>query len=197
MAKLIWRFQAIFYNGFRRNPVSSHILKTENEAIIRMIETLPKNTIGKVLDLGSGSGNSLTFLHFGAGMITALDYSLPMLRYTKRFFPYVFFLNGNACVLPVKENRFDLVMGIGLLEYIRDMEGFFHEIYRVLKPAGYVIFTVSPPVWQTNLRRILGHKIYARKNSQVAEILNKHSFILLKRERTWLQQQYLVQKHEK
>jgi ubiquinone/menaquinone biosynthesis C-methylase UbiE len=194
MAKLIWRFQAIFYQGLRRNPVSSGILKKENEVIIRMIKTLPESIFGKILDLGSGSGNSLSLLPFGTGIITALDYSLPMLSYTKRFFPHVFFLNGNACALPVKKNRFDLVISIGLLEYIRDMEEYFYEIHRILKPGGYVIFTVSPPAWQTKLRRFLGHRIYARDDIQMIEILKEHSFIILKQEKTWLQQQYLVQK---
>jgi ubiquinone/menaquinone biosynthesis C-methylase UbiE len=194
MAKLIWRFQAIFYHGFRRNPVSSRLLKTENEMITLLLECLPVQSLGTVLDLGCGSGNSLSLLPFRAGTIAALDYSLAMLRYAKRFFPHIYFLNANTCSLPVKENRVDLIICIGLLEYIRDITAFFDEIYSVLKPRMYAIITVSPPSWGTNLRRLLGHRIYARDDKMMRNIFKRHSFIILKQEKTWLQQQFLIQK---
>ncbi len=194
MSKVIWTFQAFFYDLLRKNAISSRILRKENDAILSMLQMLPENCWRAVLDLGSGSGNSLSLLPSKTGFIVAVDYSYRMLKRSRVFFPNVLYLNGEAVALPLKHNIFDLVVSVGLLEYLPDADAFFSEIFTKLKSDGYLVFTISPPRLVAGPRTLLGHKIYTHREIIIEEKIGRHSFVLVNQRKTLLQQQYVIQK---
>ena len=50
------------------------------------------------------------------------------------------FKKADAASLPFSDNSFDLVTSITMLEFTNDVTKIFKEIYRVLKPNGWIIF---------------------------------------------------------
>ena len=108
----------------------------------------------RVLDLGSGTGDlSLTAAReLKDGRIVGLDFSLEMLKLAqakKRHVPYgdrTAFILGSALAPPFRDEAFDAVMTAFVLRNISDLNLFFREAYRLLRPGGrFVSLDMFPP----------------------------------------------------
>ena len=96
---------------------------------------------GRVLDLGCGAGTYVRFLAAKEYGVVGMDYSGPSLlralnadpdrtgRYTR----------GEAYCLPFRDECFDLVVSIGVLQALGNPEKAFEEISRVLRPGGFLV----------------------------------------------------------
>ena len=113
----------------RRNGVLS--LLGENEVF------------GRILDIGCGTGDFGLLGERHDGTFFGVDYSPGMIakavdRYGSRGrAPH--FLVGSGEKIPFEDESFDLVLGIGYIEYFRQPEIPINEIKRVLKPGGTLI----------------------------------------------------------
>lgn len=90
-----------------------------------------------ILDLGSGPG---TFAHNNlqfANPIIALDLSLKMLKTST----YSARVNANALNMPLDTSSIDIIISNLMLQWPPDKQTVFHEMGRILKPHGKVIFT--------------------------------------------------------
>ena len=56
----------------------------------------------------------------------------------------------------------NLILCVGLSEYILDLQMLATEIFRLLAADGYAIITLSPPNILNQIRKLMGHKIYLR-----------------------------------
>jgi ubiquinone/menaquinone biosynthesis C-methylase UbiE len=90
-----------------------------------------------VLDLGCGTG-VYTEIIANYGDVIGLDVSKTMLEYAKRKRPNIKFILADAHSIPFESNFFDVVVSIGLFEYV-NRKKVFKEISRVLKPNGICI----------------------------------------------------------
>lgn len=108
-----------------------------------------------VLDLGAGTGD-LTFAAAralrGDGRIVGLDFSLEMLRLAqekKHRAPNnhkITFVLGSALSSPFHDAFFDGVMTAFVLRNVSDLDLFFAQAFRVLKPGGrFVSLDMFPP----------------------------------------------------
>ena len=89
----------------------------------RLLQQLPRDA--KILDLGAGR-------HRRARNVINLDIEpTPEID-----------LIGDGHFLPFKENTFDAVISEAVLEHVRSPNRVVQEIYRVLKPGGYVCVAV-------------------------------------------------------
>jgi len=94
-----------------------------------------------VLDLGCGYGRYIGMINKYAQTTVGLDISQRWLNYAKQKYPNLKFVLGDACKIPLKDEVFDIIVTIGLFEYVnRDVV--IKEIYRVLKPEGVCIISV-------------------------------------------------------
>ncbi len=87
---------------------------------------------------------------------------------------------GDVINLPFEDNFFDLVAGFEVLEHIENDEKAFSEIARVLKPSGFLLFSV--PLRQELFNEFdlaAGHK-RRFEIAELKELLSKNGFRILK-----------------
>ncbi len=105
---------------------------------------------GALLDVGTGTGKiALEAKGRDPGLtVAALDLTPGMMKQgrlsdTKNS---VFWINGDALVLPFDDSRFDAVVSGYLMRNVPDIHRAFHEQLRVVKPGGRVVcLDTSPP----------------------------------------------------
>lgn len=145
--------------GLSRNATESDfrkILCEENAAAKQLLATLDFSTIQRALDVGTGIGNALGFIVGFVAHITAVDSSSEMLQAAKIQFPTIHFVDADALNLPFKTASFELVLCVGVSEYVPNVSRLLKELHRMLAPSGVLLFTLatkSPLNW---LRDALG-----------------------------------------
>jgi demethylmenaquinone methyltransferase/2-methoxy-6-polyprenyl-1,4-benzoquinol methylase len=108
-----------------------------------------------VLDLGTGTGD-LALCAAGAldhrAQVIGLDFSAAMLRLARekkrrdRNGARTFYVQGTALTPPFADNTFDAIITAFVLRNVADLELFFLQAYRLLKPGGrFVSLDMFPP----------------------------------------------------
>lgn len=95
----------------------------------------------KVLEIGCGTGAMIKELEPLAASVCGLDISPAALRYCRQRGIDSVCVADAAC-LPYQGSRFDLIIGIDVLEHVDDDAAALREIYRVCRPGGLLILTV-------------------------------------------------------
>ena len=101
-----------------------------------------------VLDLGCGTGRHALWLAAGGASVTAVDFSEGMLEEARRKSgaeQIRFVCHDLHLQLPLGNWEFDLVVSGLVLEHLRELDGFFGEIKRVLKPGGRAVVSAMHP----------------------------------------------------
>lgn len=102
----------------------------------------------KALEVGSGRGSMSMYFADAGFDCTLLDTSTQALITAKELFsknslvgnPHV----GDALALPLRDDTFEVVFSIGLLEHFEQIEVPLAEQVRVLKPGGWLLVYVVP-----------------------------------------------------
>ena len=79
------------------------------------------------------AGEKVAGLGFSSDLVTGAK---SLLKHSK-ILPLGFML-GSGIFLPARDNSFDKVLCVGVLDYIRDFKASLHELYRVTKGNGMV-----------------------------------------------------------
>jgi ubiquinone/menaquinone biosynthesis C-methylase UbiE len=102
----------------------------------------------KVLDLGCGTGRHALWLAGAGAAVTAVDFSERMLAEARRkpgADAVDFVAHDLHEPLPLPSESFDLLVSGLVLEHIRELEPFFAESRRVLRPAGRAVISAMHP----------------------------------------------------
>ena len=59
-----------------------------------------------------------------------------MISLTKPAYPGMLFIQADVLQLPLKNSTFDLVLCIGLLEYVDDIHSLLAQLYKIIKING-------------------------------------------------------------
>lgn len=110
--------------------------------------SLPKSGRIKILDIGSGSGNTVFPLMelYPDSKMVASDLSIPLLKSLKdhyeQFYPSYpcFIIQLNAEELIFEEGSIDLVVGGAILHHLIDPRKTIAQCHRVLSPEGVAVF---------------------------------------------------------
>lgn len=129
-------------------------MKERKEYVLSFVDLYAKGSSIKVLDIGCGSGGILEDLFKKNYIAYGLDISWKMIleaeQMSKKYVPKkTTCLNGDGEKLPFKENSFDAVLGIGVLQYLEGDNVFIRESYRVVKRGGIIILT-APNILRIN-----------------------------------------------
>jgi malonyl-CoA O-methyltransferase len=101
-----------------------------------------------VLDLGCGSGRHALPLAAAGATVVGVDFSEGMLAEARRkpgAEAVRFVVHDLHLPLPFGDGEFDRVVSGLVLEHLRELEGFFAEARRVLKPGGRAVVSAMHP----------------------------------------------------
>ena len=148
-------------NFFHR--MTSSAVKLRKRTILDLLEPDPE---AKVLDLGCDDG--LWTLEIGKKIGTKGLYGVDIvgarLRQAKRNGVQAKKADLN-CGFPYLTNSFDVVHGDQIIEHISCLHSFASEVYRVLKPGGYIIIsTENASSWHNIFASIMGWQIFSLTN---------------------------------
>lgn len=138
-----------------------------------------------LLDIGIGTGLS-SYLFYKAGMtIYGLDNSPEMLDICKNkdFAVDLKLFDLNQGTLPYANDQFDHLISVGVLHFFQDLDSFFREAYRVIKPGGTFSFTVlvSDDEISHEFNEEYQIDVYGHNQEYLEDLINKYDFQLLKR----------------
>jgi len=194
MSKFLWNIQSVFYRNFRRNPISERILRRENDSISDLLKEVPSAQLRTILDIGTGRGNSIFLFRGYRAKIIALDYSCFMVRKTQSCFSDISFIQADAHLIPLKKNYFNLVVCLGVFEYLKNPGDVLQEINRVLIKGGYAVITIPSTNLLNVFRNLFGHRIFITKPDTFKQIVKQLNLEIIREGRTQLQLQYLLRK---
>jgi ubiquinone/menaquinone biosynthesis C-methylase UbiE len=164
----------------------------------RFLETLgahlPRRADARVLELGCAPGRWLGWV---ADRLKLRPMGLELdpagARLSRRLYPQIPIVRGNAFSLPFASRSFDVVYSIGLIEHFEDPSGILQEARRVLQPDGLSIWLV-PNLgggslcrwhWRTFRRPIYeAHRPYSL--AELSEIVARAGFTVTHREHSGL-----------
>lgn len=98
----------------------------------------------RALDVGCGTGHHLADLRKRGFEVAGVDGSPEMVARARAHNQAVDIECADVEALPFASGRFDLVLCIEVLRYLRDPAGCLHEIARVLRPGGVCLATATP-----------------------------------------------------
>lgn len=111
-------------------------------------EILKKYSNGNILDLGCGDGTHARGVYdLSVGNVFGIDISDYIISRAKDMHPGIKFKRASAYKLPYKDNFFDFIYSIDIIEHLDYPEKMLEEASRVLKDGGvFVIQTPNYPV---------------------------------------------------
>jgi SAM-dependent methyltransferase len=130
-----WRWSDLWQAPVHDFPVRDHIL-------YQSVRIRPES---RVCEIGSGSGFTAFCLARTVRQLTLLDVSEESVRDLRAklgHFSNVDFIQGDAArVSFAEENRFDLVFGLDVFEYVKDARGCLENLATTLLPGGQLFLT--------------------------------------------------------
>jgi SAM-dependent methyltransferase len=100
---------------------------------------------GRLLDAGCGPGVMTDVILARGFAYDGIDLSEPMIMEARRRFredPRARFRVADLHDLPFEDDSFDVVLSLGVLEYVSDLDQAMGEIARVLRPDGLYVFSM-------------------------------------------------------
>lgn len=127
---------------------------------------MEKNSEAHLLDCGCREGEDTLLVADWAGTkyVTGLDYTLHVLTQANQrgILPVCCDLNR---AMPLKSNTYDAVYASNLIEHLVDPNLFIGEVYRVLRPGGYVLLdTPNLASWHNIFALLIGRQPFSGPN---------------------------------
>ena len=129
---------------------NDHVLGTVSQPkSVNLLSTRLKDKTAKIIDVGCGTGlvgeklKAKDFIYFDG-----LDISKDMLSIAKSRGYRNLFLGSLNKQLPVLDDAYDAAMCIGVFTHGHVSSDGFNELCRIVKPSGYVCFTINEGVFE-------------------------------------------------
>ena len=117
------------------------------------LDALPDVTGLRCLDVGCGEGHNTRLLVERGAHMTALDISETFIRAACSADPTSGYVRGDASFLPFADATFDAATAFMSIMDVADPVVAIGEIARVLRPGGWLQFSITHPVNTTPVRR--------------------------------------------
>ena len=109
--------------------------------VMCVVESILKTTanLGVIVDLGCGVGAPAKYLHGHYQQYIGVDQSAELITAAETFtrdLPLVKFVVGNAKDTSLPDNTADLILSVGALHHMTDLDAVFQEMRRISKPGA-------------------------------------------------------------
>ena len=131
------------------NDLNPNFFRIRANVIKKLINQYkPKN----VLEVGCGTGIFLDHFHESFERAVGIDNCKPMLEFAEKHHKrnnirYIFSIDNH---LPFKDNQFDMVLSMGVIEYVENQKKHIEECMRVIRKGG-VLFLTTPTKSMTGI----------------------------------------------
>ncbi|MDD5528808.1 MAG: methyltransferase domain-containing protein [bacterium] len=135
-------------NIYSEKDLHSLIIQERSHYVLNYIDNLHLKKGAKILDLGCGAGLTSVSLLLKGFDVCGIDISEKMLGLAEKNCIKAglkcknVFRQGSVEGLDFEDNTFDVVVAMGLIEYLKWDRWALQEMYRILKPGGHLIVTV-------------------------------------------------------
>ena len=157
------------------------------EVVLRSIDSYGLGRKGNALDIGIGSGVLLKELSKRGCDVWGADFSMNIIRNAYKRLGSINAKIVNRLMvaeietLPIKSDSCDLVTCLGVLEYLPNNKNALGELYRIIRPRGYLILAVASYHRCGSLLNLVKNKIFRKK--KVKPKLSPEAFSLTDRVR--------------
>lgn len=129
------------FHGVNATAMGRYLTQKELEFIEAFLKD---HRLQNCLEIGCGSGR-LSIPIFKHGIkLTGIDIDALPLKLLHEREPKIKTIQADASKpLPFADKSFDCVFAIESMDYLTDIDSFFQECRRVLKPNGFIIFTIG------------------------------------------------------
>ena len=146
-----------------------------------LVRLLQREPLGRVLDVGTGTGRMAELFEPAADAVVALDNSPEMLRLARARLQHlapgrVELVQGDFAALPFADAAFDTVLFHQVLHYAQSPEAVLAEAARVTRPGGRVAIVDFAPHDREELRSAHAHVRLGFADEQVRALLTAAGF---------------------
>ena len=147
-----------------------------------LVEALIDRPVGKVLDIGTGTGRMAELFASHAQHIVALDKNLEMLRVARAKLQHlptekIELVQGDFVDLPFAESSFDTVLLHQVLHFAQEPEQALIEAARVTRPGGRIGIVDFAAHDREELRDKFAHARLGFTDQQMRELLRQAGFV--------------------
>lgn len=178
LKKSITYMESVRYDQIYKHEADYWWFRGRRKLLKEIFKSIPpKKTPLKILDTGCCTGYNLHLLS-EFGEIYGVDTEKKAVEYCKmRGFKKVFLLK-NGLKLPFKNNYFDVVTCLDVLEHIKEDEDYLKELHRVLAPGGkLVLFTPAISLLWSQLD-VISHHIRRYNKLMLSRKARKAKFVI-------------------
>jgi len=168
-----------------KTRMGKYLTKIETDFISKSVD-LSKENIA-VMDVGAEAGRFSLLPETSNATVVSVDLDSYALRRLKSKTNQVNVIQADARNLPLKEELFDIVFMIEVLDYIPNIEAAFAETKRTLKPnASYVLSFGNKSSLKAKIKAMQG-KPYRHSYKKVMQDLSKAGLVIKsKKGYSWL-----------
>jgi ubiquinone/menaquinone biosynthesis C-methylase UbiE len=118
-----------------------HLLSRQRFALEMVESAIPSSS--RILDAGCGSGEMAAKLIERGYAVWGIDLAAPMIRHARKLCGAACFGVADIEQIPFPDNTFDVVVSLGVIEYLESDEQALREIRRVLRPGGRAVIAIA------------------------------------------------------
>lgn len=133
------RLAAEYDHSGETKPANAYLERPATRSLLPDVDELV------VLDAGCGAGHLAREIAQRGAIVVGFDASLQMLCHAQVRAPMAHLVQGDLGELPFGANEFDGIVSSLAFHYVRDWEALFQSLHRILKPDGWIVFSVQHP----------------------------------------------------
>lgn len=161
-----------------KTEMGKYLTKTEADFISKRIEL---GRVKLVMDVGAEAGRFSVFAADRSVAVIGIDidrYGLKRLRLKNRS---VTLIQADARYIPLRDNLFDAIFMIQVIDYIPELETALAECRRTLKREGSLVLSFGNDSSLKSMMRRLRGKSYLHSYQEMVQALRKVSFRITKK----------------
>lgn len=117
----------------------------------------------KIIDLGCGPGFELSAMSSRGADVSAIDISEEMVNLAQIANPDACIKVGSFEKIPFQDNSFDVVISKWAFQMAVNIDLIYHEITRILKPGGILIYLADHPIRQFIEKKYFGKNYFIKE----------------------------------